>query len=621
MNTSTGVLMYNKGTGMICRLIVCLESLRKHYRGPVTLFLEGDHPDYLVSSLKKEFGVDIVFDANPETGIYTRAVEICRKTPYEISMWLDSDTLVVGNIDEMVGSAAGYDLAIPHFALWRSDGPMISGRIRDYSPVVPSEWIQNAINYGPAINCGVYSFTSGTKFLEEWNWLSKQGEQIQQWDHKKNRPGKKGIFIPDEKACQVLLPRYNVKIVHPKFNVSVIHDPGTEDHRIIHYHGRKHTFSVPLGYLWQESFCSALERNLCGICEWTAREKANKRTSLWLRGGIEDSGEQSETIGFSQNAKRLIYRANTAIRKYNPELVQGPCEPPMPDTAKETKSTAPHPDNQAKVKTTVESASLVGIESNLTVVTACDPKYVECLKHTFPNWRKYKGIDRWPVIVFVNGMEIDDPRLSFLNLPNVTLVRWESGVGEAPKTDDHRELMLSAFVFGAAKHVTTQYWLKLDADSFATNASPIVDDSMTQFAFIGHRWGYSWEKHIKALDEWAEKHGDQRLRSRNGPMYPRGTVSGRRFYHSDRKRTISFAQVNSTEFTRLCVKMVGNRLPAPSQDTCMFYIADRMGFPIGIDNFKKRRGFDQGKGHDIPGLLKKLAAVEDGTYGKDEADE
>jgi hypothetical protein len=301
---------------------------------------------------------------------------------------------------------------------------------------------------------------------------------------------------------------------------------------------------------------------LCGICGYTKKENRDKRLNGWLCG---ESGNLP-----------VVNQVNECIAKFAPEALQG-------------KLAGQH------------------LDQDITLVTACDPLYVQQLAHTFPNWRKYKKIDRWPVIVFVNGMGLDDKRLDFLRLPNVTLISWESGVDGAPKTDDHRELMLSAFVFGSAKHVKTRYWLKIDADSLATNDSQLVDDSMTKYAFIGHRWGYSWEKHIRALDAWAESHGDPRLKGRNGPMYPRGAVSGRRFYHNT-KRTISFVQVNSTEFTKLCVRLAGNRLPAPSQDTFMFYVADRLGFPIGTDNFKKHRGMDQCKGLD--NVLSKLAEVE-----------
>jgi len=571
-----GVIYYNRGTGCIARMIVSLESLRKHYHGKITLFLEGEHAPELVESFRKEFNCDIIFDNNPETTTYVRAVEICCRTPYDITIWMDADTLVLGPVDELFEAAADYDLAIVHFALWKSNGPMISGRIREYKAVVP-DFIQPALDFGPAINCGVYAFRKDTPFLKEWNWLSKHGEKVKTWDKKKQR-WNTGLFIPDEKACQVLLPRYKINMLPPKFNVSVIHDPGTQDIRVIHFHGRKHVFDVPFGYLWQAAFADCCERNLCNICHYTAQKYCNRRTGMWLR------GEQSSAIGKSPETRTLLYRANRAIRKNCPEALQGPCE--------EVKSE--------------------DVRKELTVVTACDPKYVEHLRWTFPNWVKYKKITQYPILVFVNGIPLDDPKLQFLRDHKVTLIPWETGKDGAPVTDDHRELMLSAFVLGTARHVSTPHWIKLDADSFATSDQPLFKPDDRKHAFIGHRWGYSWEKHIRTLDEWAAKltGADAQLLSKKGAMYPRGTASGRRFYHNT-KRTISFVQVNSTEFTKLCARLANGRLPAPSQDTFMFYIADRAGFSVGTDNFKRHRGFDQGNALD--GLIQRLAEVEGGV--------
>ncbi|GAG81937.1 unnamed protein product, partial [marine sediment metagenome] len=145
--------------------------------------------------------------------------------------------------------------------------------------------------------------------------------------------------------------------------------------------------------------------------------------------------------------------------------------------------------------------------TDTTIVTACDEKYVEVLKHTFPNWRKYKKIDKFPVMVFINGMDIEnDPRLEFLRLPNVTMIPWSM-----PQAENHREEMLSAFVFGTAEHVKTDYWLKLDADSYATDDREFVTDEMKQYAFCGHKWGYSRPDHIRQLDEWAKGHWKKKL--------------------------------------------------------------------------------------------------------------
>lgn len=236
-----------------------------------------------------------------------------------------------------------------------------------------------------------------------------------------------------------------------------------------------------------------------------------------------------------------------------------------------------------------------GLESDVTIVTVCDANYVEILKYTFPNWRKHKNIDKYPVIVFVNGMDIKtDKRLDFLRLPNVKMIPWDESCMD--KVDSHRELMLSAFVLGTAQCVQTDYWLKLDADSYATDDRPLIDEKMKQYAFFGHRWGYSRPDHIKKLDEWAKGHWKHKLR-KAPPMLTEGKIEGNRFYHKT-KRTISYIQLHKTRFTKFCVKLLkARKLPCPSQDTTMFFIANRFDpETVGIGNFKRHHGFTQGRG-------------------------
>jgi len=244
---------------------------------------------------------------------------------------------------------------------------------------------------------------------------------------------------------------------------------------------------------------------------------------------------------------------------------------------------------------------------DVTIVTACDEKYVDVLRETFANWRKYKNIDEYPVIVFINGLFINDERLDFLRLPNVRLVPWAMD-----NVEDHREEMLTAFVIGAAENVQTEYWLKLDADSYATDDRPFIDESMKQYDFCGHKWGYSRPNHIKKLDEWAKNHGRAKLKNAK-PMINEGRIEGRRFYHNT-KRTISFIQLHKTKFTKFCVKLLDERrLPAPTQDTFMFFVANRFDpHHVGMKNFKKNYGFTQGKGRwGAEGMREKLKEVDE----------
>jgi len=101
-------------------------------------------------------------------------------------------------------------------------------------------------------------------------------------------------------------------------------------------------------------------------------------------------------------------------------------------------------------------------------------------------------------------------------------------------------------------------------------------------------------------------------------MLSEGTIDGRRFYHNT-KRTISFVQMHRTKFTRFCVKLLREKkLPAPTQDTFMFYVANRFDpKSVGIVNIKRDYGFTQGNGKlEIDTFIESLKAVDKMNEGK-----
>jgi hypothetical protein len=223
------------------------------------------------------------------------------------------------------------------------------------------------------------------------------------------------------------------------------------------------------------------------------------------------------------------------------------------------------------------------LDDEVTIVTACDPKYVEHLKATLPNWIKHKHLDNFPMIVYINGFK--RPRrnkdLEFLRrMPNVKLIEWDM-----PEAESQREKMLTAFVIGAARDVKTPYWVKIDADAFATDDSPLLTPEMKKYVICGHKWGYSFAKHIAPLIEWANK----QAAFKNTPqdIFDASKVDGRRYSH---QRVASYVQFHKSDFVRMAAAIAGNRLPVPSHDTYLWYVANRLGLPILRHNFKRKRG-------------------------------
>ena len=522
-----GIIMFNRGEKCTIRAMVALYSIRKYWNGPITFYLEKPYPSEF-DNVCKTFNVDIIHnDEKHEYKTLIRKTDMFSDPPYDRTLWIDSDVVVVGPIDEMFDYLDQCDVAIPHFAGWWSDGKIISKRIKRFEGIAEERFITKALEHNPAINTGILSFRKSQKwtdFVHYWVNLAHEGST-------QDKP----IFIADEVAFQVLYPsaqdwELQVSIVPMKFNISIKHDPGTEDPRIIHAHGQKHVMDFPLCDIWKTEFEEMRINNIADINNFL--KYADKRLKKYL------SGNSTQDV---------------------------------------------------------------------TIVTACDEYYVDILRETFANWRKYKKIDEHPVIVFVHGMPLNDPRLDFLCLPNVKMIPWSMD-----NVETHREEMLSAFVFGAAEHVQTDYWLKLDADSYATDDRPFIDDSMKKFAFCGHKWGYSRPSHIQALDAWAKGHWKPKLK-RATPMLLEGEIKGNRFYHKT-KRTISFIQLHKLKFTKFCVKLLKERrLPAPTQDTFMFFVANRFNpETVGRKNFKRDYGFTQGRGKSgVEAIKAKLLEVDE----------
>jgi hypothetical protein len=537
MNTNSGIIYYNKGNSCIVRLIVSLNSLRKHYSGQVTVFLEGKGLESLAKNLKDKFRVNIIYDNNDDTTTYVRAVEICMKSPYNQTIWLDSDTLVLDKIDEIFNNIENKDLVIANFAGWHSYGNKIKKRINNFKNISDARTLDDAIKYGPAINCGVYGFSKNSKMFEEWLKLSKMGEQ-----HK--------VFIPDEVACQILLPKYQVHILPPNFNVSVRYGKEVLDKKIIHYHGRKHCRNFELAELWLQEFVLLLEEsNVCDIANY-----------------IQYDRQLSKFFRRKHGFLKYVDQAKNAIKKIN-------------DITTNTATTASNKD----IKNHISNIDMTEtMSNNTTVVVAIDTKYLSYFKVVLPNWIKYKNINQFPMIVYANGFNKNNyHELDFLKqYSNIKIIDWDM-----PRANSQREKMLSSFVFGTARDVQTKYWLKLDVDLFMNNYSNLVDSWMYDYCLVGHRWGYTKPaRWIKQLDEWSVTNnyfGNTNL------MFEEKNVNKNKYWH---KRLQSIVQLHRSDFVRYAANLAGDRLPVPSHDTYLWYVAVRSELPVKRHNFKKSSG-------------------------------
>jgi len=228
--TSKGVIYFNSGVKCLARLYTSIHSLRKHYDGPLTVISTGDDSNQACRKLFKDTGIHVIEAEFPwveegKNAVFLKKASVAKHTPYDLTIFLDSDTIILGPIEDLWDLAEEHEFVIPQFSNWKSDKKTIVRRIKGWEEVYP-ELMDGAINFGPAVNCGIFAFRRDSLFMKEW--------------YQSIEPGRFN-FIPDETGMQVILHKYPHYVANQKFNISCkFSDPYKEDSRILHYHGSKH---------------------------------------------------------------------------------------------------------------------------------------------------------------------------------------------------------------------------------------------------------------------------------------------------------------------------------------------------------------------------------------------
>lgn len=288
MNPNFGVIYYNYGLSRAARLVVSLSSLRKYYGGPITILSEGIQSNQLCRSIAKAFDINlkewncgIAGGRNQPLLAKTR---YHKGTPYVTTIALDSDMLIVGSIEELFNIAQQSEFCVARFSDWKSTDGVVAKRIRQWESIRPLD-IEPALNFGPAINCGVVAFQTGALLYKDWSDIALLGRET---------------FIPDEVSCQLMLPRYPHRILDRKWNCSCKYDnPLKGDVRIIHYHGSKHCrVGLPYhGKLWVRELKEVLKKNLAGIKRWMPAEDKTLQDFLNTDAGLGGGRRYSPGVG------------------------------------------------------------------------------------------------------------------------------------------------------------------------------------------------------------------------------------------------------------------------------------------------------------------------------------
>lgn len=217
---------------------------------------------------------------------------------------------------------------------------------------------------------------------------------------------------------------------------------------------------------------------------------------------------------------------------------------------------------------------------DITLVLGVDAAHLEELRLVWPTWMRFKPeLRSMPCVVFYDAGQVGPDDLTFLNEhPQVRFVTWD-----LPHAESQREKMLTGFVHVPAREVRTPWYLKLDTDAIATEEGEWIkpewfepDGNGELPVFVAPGWSYSKPRYIlDVLDDWADREpafaGTRRL---NAPYSSESLIVRH-------PRIISWLFFGRTDWTREVAKLCGKdgRMPVASQDTFMFYCAERQGRP------------------------------------------
>lgn len=244
-----------------------------------------------------------------------------------------------------------------------------------------------------------------------------------------------------------------------------------------------------------------------------------------------------------------------------------------------------------------------------TTVIGVDDSHVEKLGLVWQTWKRHKpSLFDHPLIAFVDSSISDSALMEVVRItkdhPDHLLMVWPyenvtyPGDPNDKWTRPQRYKMLAGFVHVPARMVETTYWLKLDLDTVATGQDDWINlDWFSGLpAIVSHPWGYTKPANqMLELDEWFARHA-YHIRT-EWPNYPKTPPLGLRPKTGSsmvkHKRIISWCAFFNTEFTRHCSDMANRfcgkgKLPVPSQDGYLWYMAKRGDFGVVRANMKRR---------------------------------
>lgn len=275
-----GVIYLVTGPAHAVRAVVSLRSLRRHFDGPITFYTTQPESAEVAARCAADARLQVQhLETNqvisPKNSSFLTKLELLTQTPFDVTLYLDADTLVVGPIDDLFAAAENQEFAATQFAHWVSSGKTIRRRIEAWRDLpqerIPAQelnkLVEEALVTRPAVNGGVFAFRRDSPLLAPWRELAYAGWQT---------------FICDEIALQLLLPRYEHSVLDCRFNCSPVFAHRQADVRIWHFHGERHVKNERCRELWWPNYRSCVLDNIGGLADWSPG--ADPQLARFLKG-------------------------------------------------------------------------------------------------------------------------------------------------------------------------------------------------------------------------------------------------------------------------------------------------------------------------------------------------
>jgi hypothetical protein len=254
------------------RLVVSVFTLRRRWHGPVAIMTRTEEEKHLAERIANDLDCRVLLIRGLDKRAMLSKTMIPDWTPYEETLFIDADTLIVGKLDEMFGEP----LTLTRYAEWRSNKRFTKkwiGRWLTHLARVESEDVRDYMDMAesqlsrpyPAINTGVFAFRRDNANLRAWQHLAWL------WPN---------AWAVDQLAMQILTSRVPHRMMDDRFNNSVSYGHETVDVRIVHFHGRKHCGGRKRASMWRTAFKEAWDADVGDLRHWAGRY--DKGVHKWL---------------------------------------------------------------------------------------------------------------------------------------------------------------------------------------------------------------------------------------------------------------------------------------------------------------------------------------------------